>query len=493
MVEYINISYISPVLKESSYSQSKNNIYILFISSSDHLGNLFSYKSMIQNFNNVTKHTRAYNINKSIKLHPSIFDLLLNIKIFCLNPMTNIIKLVSYGNLKPEDYEYGNKSYVTLHEPYLNLSCKYLDDTSLLQEIFNNMETKKEDSYCLLFFSKLHKITYPEIEPSIINYTNESKNIFIFNRYVNNINVEYIPSNVQTLFDDLDLVQKQLLNINSFKKTFCNKQHTHDQYLKTYYLDKNIYTDDQPNVNIFRRIKYDYRELKFDEYANNMIVAPVDARIRGFNINDTLKITLNKVSSLKQLIKKYDEINGGSGFYSRLAPQDYKGIFVPYSGYLTNITHNANYTILRVESHYYIPPNVGERIYLPVMYGNHTYGGSGVGAGTRHYPYALDVQLNNTLIYYLIISGNANFITHKFKYFNQVFDDLPVKKFNYWLEQGEEICECFCGNGQVVFATNRPIDFTQDIKLFSQMDDIIKFPKGIDTYVKARDIVGALN
>jgi hypothetical protein len=320
---------------------------------------------------------------------------------------------------------------------------------------------------------------------------------------------------------------KHFINIIDFISEYCIKSKSFDEYAKEYYIDKDMYESSDIYFNtqskkdmhgkfIGKKLKYDQRPLIIDPYLNNKIVSPVDGRIRGFHINTTSRLIIyNKIHKIQNLVLRPSEILGGSGFLARMCPQDYQGIFVPYSGYLTHIgifgSNKKQKSLekipfmltLRLISHYFMPPDVHERDYASVIYGNYIHRGVGVGAGTRWWPELLDVQPKTKLVYYLTVMGSTlqssvDFSSPKLINLKNTLKFNQFNKINLmWLEQGEEIIHAFCGAGTVIFLTNRPIDFDLDIKHYSLLNNkkqdiryTLKAP--IDTYVKARDIMGAI-
>ena len=172
-----------------------------------------------------------------------------------------------------------------------------------------------------------------------------------------------------------------------------------------------------------------------------------------------------------------NSIINGAGYSIDLLPGDYKGIFIPYAGHITNIIKGSDYLSLIIESDYYIAPYIHERAYLSVMNGNSTYQGSGVGAtDDRYYPDILKIQENSKLVYYLIILFSSK---SKIIYRKKI-------STNQWMEQGTEILYIDDPNNiGCLFVVNRPIDFVNDIKIYNN------YP--VHTYSRCRDIIGILN
>ena len=211
-------------------------------------------------------------------------------------------------------------------------------------------------------------------------------------------------------------------------------------------------------------------------------------------------VIYNKLVSLNDLY--LNNLNGGSGFYCRKCPQDYNGVCFPFSGDLKNITllkkSDHPYTmIFRIDSDYYIPKNVSERALLSVLRGNHTYGGVGIGAGSRAFPELLKKQPNTHLTYYLIIVGatKRDFIKFSNK-FSNIDTTLEMNKTIHfkstWVDKGEELGNIICGGGSVIVLCNRKINFENDIRFYSKLvKNSLKKP--IDCLINIKDIVGKLD
>jgi len=128
--------------------------------------------------------------------------------------------------------------------------------------------------------------------------------IIVFNRYNQTLTIELMPEEIKDNFkkDSKDYQKYYLHILNYFKN---NKKN----YWKKNYTYKMI---------------IDNRPIMFDPYINNMVLSTLEGRIRGFKINSSLKFNFfNKEIIIQDLIPKFFEINGGSGFISRITPRDY--------------------------------------------------------------------------------------------------------------------------------------------------------------------------
>jgi hypothetical protein len=422
-MEYcIEFNYISPLTQLTFYP---NNIYTLVISHSD-LSNTYIHKFVIKNLNNINNITRGYIINRGIKVKPSPFGNIINIRLYCYTRAYNIIKLLAYTDISLEKYEIGNKSIIRMNIPS-NINdyrtTKYNNDMIYLREYFHNIENNDEDSgYCLLFFRLItDNNTISFTNPTIINHLKDIYNYkFMYNRYINNISIQY---------------------------------------------NGNKYNDNVINI--------DYRPLNIDKYINSILIGPCDGRYKGVIIKKNQNQTQNQ-NILNTNTYFDDKQLQGYGYVINLLPIDYKSIFIPYAGYLVNLISNDKYIVLTIESDYYIAPHIHERSYLSVMNGKSTYQGSGVGATDDMYsPELLKIQENSKLIYNLTIIFTSN---------NTI--DYKYLKIGQWMEQGKEILNR-SDIEQVLFVINRKIDYVNDIKKYNE--------NNLETFIRARDIIGILN
>lgn len=497
MANYIELEYISPVSKFNF-----NNIdheYLLVLINTTAI-NTFISKTIIKDINNIDDTVRGFPIGKAIKLsneqninYPSY-----KIGIFDNNKKAGTISLLFYGFLEVDKYEYGSKSRLFMRVPPSSKITQYSNDNSFIDERFYNfpVNTNENPPFCLLFFSKRRMVNIPilkQLSPDLkIEYNN-----YVFDRYSNILIKEFIPSDVKNQIFKLE------------KPSISTKHYLHNKYYNKKYCKNSKYVDFLKDYQVYRKT-FD-RPLKYDPYLNNTLVSPLDSRIRGFNINPTLKFNIgDKELQLHNIIKKPFELLKGSGYISRICPQDVQKVFAPYSGYLKEIKINGkndsipNLVTLRFESTYYIPVHVHERDYLSVLNGNYTHAGSGVGAGTRWWPELSNPQPNTNLIFYLVLIpyGNNSIIKFTNKKLTEIKKILSLgQNFRIkpmWIQQGEEICRFICGSNvggghMAIMLSNRPIDFTSDIKHFSKINNQDSKFKPFDTYIQARDLVGLLN
>lgn len=497
MYLYLQLNYISIV---SNYIFDNSNMYYLVIT---HTDNTYIYinKILLSNINNnidnnIKNNIKSYAINKIIKINSSIFGIHVNIKLYSQNKSGEINLLMTTNNMNLQNYEHTNKSIIHMRAPVFidnkMRSLVYQNDNDYINELLFNIESYDKDlGYCLLFFvitsdvySNINSIKNL-VNSTIIKYTDlnkNNKNIYIYNRYDKMIIIEYINNNL--LNNHSSIYEKHKYNIQQFKNKYChnNDKKIYNNYNKDYKVDKYVH-------NIFN-INIKYRQIKYDRYANNLIYAPLDGRYIGFDINNKININGHNINIKDYININYtddtiDNVGNGSGYYIRVAPQDYHGLFVPYAGYLRNIIKTDNYMHITIFTDYYISPDTHERDYLSVINGNFTHGGGGVGAGNRHYQDILNLQNNDDLLYNIIVLGSNIIIkSPKILYFlENIKNNIYDKKI--WLSLGEDILDILCGDGIVLILFNRIIDFSQDINYYSMYN--------IETYTKGRDLIGYLH
>lgn len=490
MDEFIEINYISPI---SNYKFANINKYYLVIINSTRDNSIFINKIHLENIKNVSVDIRSYNINKAITLISQERYPICSIKLFENDTINNTIKLLFSGNIDTNFIEYNGIKTIILFSPSNVLNCEreciFENDISFVSEQFFNFETINKDSKCILFITKLKNTDKQIIKPFIYQF-DISPNIFIYDRYQQNVIREILN------------IQEQYYILNSLCKT--NTYSDYIQFIKIFQIDVNKYTDNKNFKNnsfkemFMRRINPIYRKIHFDSYLNNVILSPTDGRISTFDITKKFKFSYyNYIFGIDDLIYKSNEILNGKGFKNRMIPSDYSRIFLPYSGNLTNIgifgnDKNKPYMItMRFESDYFIPNDVHEREYLSVIYGNNIN-------VSRGYPELVEKQPNTCLVFYLILLGNnlvdsIIFTNNKLLNMTKIITLNTNYKMNFmWFEQGEEIGTFNCCIGQTLFMINRFIQFTSDIRFYSKIDEDSKLKKPIETYIKAKDIIGLI-
>ncbi len=414
MVKYINLQYLSPISNFVFDTTTTKYVLIFFNSSHD---STIMHKITITDIDNITETIRAYSINRSFKLPCNTH---FNVMLFAHS--CKKIYLLFSGELNKLNNNNKKMNMLILKKPVTVgnklLHTDYINMKSFLQETFFDLNKFDHNQQCIIFYTTTPKPSAPIIKPLHINVS-DAYTTFTYDRYAKN----FVTAGKYSL-------QK----------------------------DKTI-----------------QRKIRFDPFSNNVIVAPVDGKLRAFKINSSTVLNINyRQYKISQLVE-FSEIDNSHGYITEVGYDDYKYIHMPYSGKLKQIRCHNNITIFKFESQYFIPDSVSERDYLSVVNGNYTYGGVGVGAGTRAYPELIAPQPKITLIFYLILFQPINYTNKNLKQNNKFSDS--------YFQQGEEVGYCTQDTNYVAILANRPIEFASDIQLKNEANS---------TFIKAKDIVGIL-
>lgn len=481
MVEFIEINYISP-MSNYKFDVANNKYYLTIINSS--LGNTVTiHKIELINIDNINESIRSYFIGKSIKIQSNQYPYF-SIRLFQHNIKTNLLTLLFSGNIELNNIEFNNIIKISLYSPSKIVgsprTSSYTNENDFLNEQFFNYETINEDNKCVLFITKLKQTDKTTIKPYIYKF-DVAEQKYIYNRYHNNV-----------------IKEIQLAKIDDLCKS--NTFNDYIKFIKLYNVDVNRYFNKNKDTfksMYMRQINPSFRKLQMNPYLNNLISCPNDGRVTGFHIDESLKFKiLNEEFKFNELVSKPYELMNCNGFMVRSIPSDYQRICVPYTASLKEIgiyggNNYVYYVALRFESNYYIPPNVHEREYISVVYGHSIH-------ESRTYPELLDTQPNTKLVYHLILMGGNSPDTINFT--NKKLIDIKNKinlntRNNVKLgmfDQGEELGVFSCCFPNTIFMVNRPIDFSSDLKFYSNLNDKIALQKPIETYIKQKDVIGLL-
>jgi len=512
MPGYLELKYISPV---SNYNFNNENLHILVIVGTASNNKIKIYKVTIDDLDNINNTIRGYPIRKALLQMPFKFHSSLVAQLFCYNEKTKKIILLFSGLIHLDKFEAGNINYIEMNKtPPLELS--YNKDEDFINEKFLKLEDRNTQDKAFLYLSVMPTTELPVMSPTIISYDDiENKNeIWVYSRYSNSVFKEFIPNGFSNTFKENTPKQTRLtLHTDYFVKNFIFNNDNYDGftdmnkfYQKDNRFDIKMYNTNNTKIVLSRRMKSGLRPLRYEPYINNIITSPVDSRIKGFDINPTLKLVSGKkIYDVKNLVSKPFQYDGGSGFISRVTPRDYARVHMPYSGYLKEVgifggKDGEPYIVsLRFESSYFIPADVHERDLAAVIFGNFIHHGAGVGAGSRYWPELRLTQPDTYLIFNVIIIGQPFrdafiFTNNKLKDMKKkVGNNKNIKSKPYWYEQGEELGKLTYGFSDVVYICNRPIQFASDVKYYSGMSSDESLYGKIDTYVKTKDIVGIMN
>lgn len=477
MDDIIEINYISP--KSDIKFDNKMNDYYIVLTASGIENNIYVNKIKLNEIQNISETLRAIAVNKAILInklqHPII-----NMRIFSYHISDSIISLLFAGSFDLNLLEYNSIQIVKLFTPSKVVgefrSTTFVNDASLLEEKFYNYESFINHNVCMAFITKLHrKNSELPVNKTIEINIDKEKEKYIYNRYHQTI-----------------IKEQKLFPI----KQYCdsNKPEDYLKFLKEYAIDVNRYNEkslDTFKSMFMRKIKSNYRKLKYDPFLNSILSAPVDGRFIGFHINGSTQFNLDgKKYHYKDLVLKPYQLLNGSGFLARTLPNDYQRVHMPYSGYLTEIgilKNNSYIMSLRFESNYFMPPDVHEREYKSVLYGHNVQ-------LSRAWPELVDVQPDTSLVFYLVIIGNndsssLNFTNKKLQGMkDKIKPNTLYKPMPHWFDKAEELLTFNCDLvGHTIFLINRKIDFTSDIKKNSDSQNKLY------TYVKLKDVLGVIN
>jgi len=482
MLGYLELRYISPM---SGYRFNKNQRYTMVITVTASNNRVYIYKVSFDGLDNINDKVHGYPIGKAILPPPSRFSALINVKLYMHDNIGHNIILLFSGTLDLDSLETGGVKYIELRRTE-NKDMRFINDVDYLNEKFNKLEELSGKDAVYIYISRVDKSNFPIMNASIIDFDADPTELWIYDRYINSVFKEFVPfelkhgSKREKINEEVEYYIKNFILGKKYMKSIYQPER------QLAYLEYN-----SQNVNIMNK----YRPLRFDPYINSSVTAISDGKLKGFDINSTLRIASNeKVYTLDELVNDSAAYDGGSGYISRVSPTDFQKVYMPYSGYLKNVSYGntgkhgndggQHVVNLRFESAFFIPAGVHERDLLSVTNGNWTYGGVGVGAGNRNWPVLLEKNPNTYLIFNVII------IVPSYK---DAFIFTNKKQITQWFDQGEELGKLTFGFSNVVYICNRPIDFTSDIKYYSKMTDDTSLKNKIDTFIKARDIVGIMN
>lgn len=485
MLGYLELRYISPM---SNYNFNKNLTYVLVITITASNNKIYIYKIKLNSIDNINQTIKGYPISKTILFPPSKFSSLINAKLYFHDNISHDLILLFSGMLNLDDLETGGIKYIELKRTELK-SMRYTSDLDYLNEKFNKLEQQNanDNNSVYIYVSRVYNTKFPIMTATTYNFDIHPSELWIYDRYINSVFQEFIPFDVNNDTKQQKIVEEVKYYIKNFVLDKKNMIPIYQPEKQILYLENN-----SQNINILNK----YRPLRFDPYINSSINSMVDGKLRAFDINPTLKLVSNEtIYSLDDLVDNPSEYNNGSGYISRVSPTDFQKVYMPYSGKLTNVNYgntkkhgnNGGQHIinLRFETSFFIPAGVHERDLLSVTNGNWTYGGVGVGAGNRNWPVLLEKNPNTYLIFNVII------IIPSYK---DAFIFTNKKQITQWFEQGEQLGKLNFGFSNVLLICNRPIDFTSDIKYYSKLnDDDSSLKHKIDSFIKARDIVGIIN
>lgn len=500
----IELQSLSP---DSTYKFNKDNTYVLALINTSANNNTYIYKHKINNLNNINKDRKTYQIKASFRPTSSLS--LFNktnysVKLFEQTP-NNSLNLLFSGKLDLENLIPGTPTNIKLQKPSRLKNTNYSDNTSFLEEQFYNINTYSPRSNnklnaCYLFLKLVPSSPYILIKPTILNTNSiqsQNEGLYLYHRYSNKIIKELVPTSI-TSNTSGSTTEQLNAHYRSFIDAFCNTDASYQDYLKVYQRDNIFPTHNSSSSSsikklnfhqlISQQINHEFRPIMSQPNSNTMMTAPADCRIRGFNINSTLKIkAYNSTYDLSELVDDPKLLQGGSGFMCRISPQDYQRVHTPYEASIKKIVLDDNIISLKFKSEYFLPDSTQSRDLAAVLWGNYLH----TSTGGRTYPELMATQPDSTLIYYVVIISLNHDTSMRLTNKKLLTLNSNNKIKANWFEQGEELGKLICGNAYVLVLCNRPMVFTKDISYFSKMIPS-NLSQPLDTFVQLRDKVGVL-
>jgi hypothetical protein len=341
------------------------------------------------------------------------------------------LTLLFTNTIDPFEFEYNNIQPITLRPIPKTLGKQKFttnnNNLSFLSEQFYKYENLEPQDQCILFLT-LKMSTYYQTIPKITIPINSLPNSASYNKYHN---IFTIPISYKHVAKYVDYVAHYQLDLDKYVPKVSTN--FNDMLLRKIDLYKRLPTH---NLNL-----------------NNVITCPTDCS------------KVRKVSS--------------NSFSCTLNLTDYPRIHLPYQGYLLSakikyLPNNTFCYILNFTNSYFIPPSVGEREYISVVYGHNVQ-------VSRGYPDLVDVQPDTKLYFDIILVGSLD--TESILITNeklQKFIDSKDKR-KLWFDQGDELCGF--NNSQNQFTMKFIMKFNRDIE-FEELDNVY------NNYVKLNDTIG---
>lgn len=483
MKRILQLSYLSPISKYDF--DNKKYRYLLV---------LFNVNKNVMNINYVIIKNMRYGKDIAFILNKLLISnreesTIYQIRFYAHNLENNNISAIFSGEMNTNILAIDKISVVSLYKIAKPKSIKFSDVTTFMNEIFINetfINTKCTSDKLLLFvklFYRPNNMTPENLKLVPIKINVHNNLLFVYDRYKQTFFKEYEPEYF-----------KQITSSHTYKKNILKN-------LKMrYYLAQHekIYANKN---NISHTL---------DPYKNNIVTAPIDARYTVFNTKGN-KLTftfIDEIINIQDLGINPNNIGNGSGYIGRVTPLDNKNIYMPYNGYLKEISINTSdklvkgtdqqmyTTVMRFESKYFVPPKVGDRDLLALINGNFMNPGTGIGPGNSAYPQMLGRYDDYTVVFYLVIityNKDENSIKFKNEKFMNISDDLIInesfKTKATWFDLNENIGRIMSNIGYVLVLFNREIKFEDDIGYYSNIFDN---KNALENYVKSRDTIGYL-
>ena len=478
MENILEINYISPI-SGNQFNNIENSYHLVlcYLSDSD---KIIIHDIKLPYLKRVTNSVIAFHINKSIKF-PYEYYPICRIGIYELNNKTKKLRLIFSSHLDLINVKPQTNIRLSLIQPSThNLTVNYKNKLSYLSELFFNHETHTGNK-CILhcLFTSHHLSRTKQVQDDVFQIDNS----FVYNRYVN-----FVAKKITHKCEQTDLSKK-----------------TYQDYLnliKMYHIDTNKYLPiedkDYPSL-LTRKIKYNFRKLFHDDFANNIVTASNDGNYLTFLYNASTELKLGDSDfHLNHIIKNLTPFYGGSGYISTMKYHHYKRIYMPYQGKLEGVGFYKDHgsiknltVVLHFTNTYFTPPDVSEREYSSVIYGHNS-------DMARYFPDIVKTQPETVVHFYLILVGNTRLDSIQLdnvKLYNmlgKVNINTYHKMSSVWISKGESLGSFLSCSSHTILLVNRKMKFSHDLEYFSKVNPSHSKKDKIETFVKTKDIIGYL-
>lgn len=504
----IEINYLAPVSKYQYNIPLTINKLVLLSKTTQGFATMV-WDIIIPKLGNVTESIRGYPVAKTIQV-PESLDKYIQVKLFQFNRSTNILSLLVSGSI--DTYDTNSKIKTILYNPPQILGQTRtikvfggLSTRHYLMEPFHNFNHNLLDKAGVLVSRNITSTRTELLKGNL--YFPKEKEVYLINRYSPTNMIEYVPEKFGHLTPhngngecDINCILKyyyfHIKYINKISYKYKNKVHLIQHFLKDFKINITDYSFDSKNWKTFedivaRKIDPLNRPVYLDEdRKNNIILSPIDSRIKMFQTKDYLTV-LRSLFNLSLIMPRNGEENRnlirGSGFISRIMPQDNRELYTPYNGEVTKIFNNyntktnINIMAFKIENDYFMAPHVLERDQFSVVYGKCLHFNRGCSE-------RLDPQQDTKLQLYMIVigSGKSQPVVIQNNNIQNYVNKNSLTKSKIWLNKGDKLGYLDLSSSFVVVLSNRGIDFTTTLSHSVNK----KLPKYREHLIKSNDLVG---
>jgi phosphatidylserine decarboxylase len=363
---------------------------------------------------------------------------------------------------------------------------------------FKNVNVLRTKSIEIVKLDTLDATETPLLATNYIDTMTCDDKIYIYHSKLNVMFSEYVTPSVYQALNIMyckiksDFVHDSLFNplLIYFSKLmghyYDSEQSKYQikQFITDYNIDMSVVTADEQaswkNFNQFfsRKINLDYRPM-------NYILSPADSRIISFQKNKYMKSYIkNSKFNLNQLIPllgddQWKSLSAGSGFISRLAPQDF----------------------------HHFTCSVGGVINCMMIAGDKLFSVNPVAIKSPHVNVLADnirviLCINNRVLnvnYYMIIVGATFVGSIKFcdQKIQHIYDYLVQNNMNKYtftkpipVEAGQDMGYFLYGGSTVVQLFDTQIEFNDTMKKFSLYTTSTLFGPQVESYYFVRSDIG---